>query len=63
MTTFIQFLEERCPSERKTSDTPYGFEEWVEELTTEELVDYAELYGRFCTLAGKEQMLREMKLV
>ena len=56
MTTFVQFLEERCPSD-------YGFEKWVKELTTEELVDYADLYGRFCTLAGKEQMLREMKLV
>lgn len=60
-TTFEEFLQNQCPGERHTNNSPEGFERWLEEQDVNDIMEYAEFYGRFCRIEGKEQILAEMQ--
>lgn len=43
-TTFEDFLSDKC--ECHTNNDPAGFENWLERLDSQEIMDYAEEYGK-----------------
>ncbi len=43
--TFEKFLQEKAPSEVHTNNSSEGFERWLENLDTQEVMDFAEEYG------------------
>jgi hypothetical protein len=59
MTTFEQFLIDRC--QVYTNNSPEGFENWLERQDTGDIMDYAEMYGMICRIEGKEDLLKELK--
>ena len=44
MKTFETYLQEQCPSEYATNNSPEGFERWLEQLDVQEVMDMAEVY-------------------
>ncbi len=44
--TFESYLEEVAPSEVHTNNSPEGFERWLEQLGNDELMQFAEYYGK-----------------
>jgi|LakMenE18May11ns_1017448.scaffolds.fasta_scaffold8727252_2 hypothetical protein len=54
MKTFEQFLEDKCPCH--TNNSPEGFERWLEQLDVQEVMDYAEDYGKYV----KEYVLQNL---
>lgn len=52
MKTFEEFLEDKCPCH--TNNSPEGFEKWLEQLDTQEVMDYAESYGELVYLEGQK---------
>ena len=57
MQTFEQYLMDRCPSH--TNNSPEGFERWVENLDVQEVIDYAESWGRIQVLESRAETLKE----
>jgi len=43
--SFEEFLCEKCPNENHTNNDPAGFERWLENLDTAEVMEFAEQYG------------------
>jgi len=43
--SFEDFLSDKCPTH--TNNSPEGFERWQEQLDVQEVMDYAEEYGRY----------------
>ena len=60
-TTFEEFLQNTCPSERHTNNDPEGFENWLEEQDVNDIMEYAEMYGKFCRNEGEQNLLNEIK--
>lgn len=54
MKTFEEYLEEIAPSEVHTNNDPAGFERWLEQLDTQEVMDYAQGYGEYAHDKGYE---------
>lgn len=50
--SFEEYLLEVAPSGVHTNNSPEGFERWLENLDTQEVMDYAEDYGNKMYLAG-----------
>ena len=61
MDSFEKFLEEKCPSERHTNNSPEGFERWLEEQDVANIMDYAEEYGRERYNKGRDDFRLELK--
>ena len=59
--TFEEFLQEICPDEYATNNSPEGFERWTDQLDILELMLFAEKYGQSQYLAGKDAVINEMK--
>lgn len=59
MQTFEQYLAEVCPSH--TNNSPEGFERWMENLDVQEVIDYAERWGKIQILEAQIQTLKEIK--
>ena len=63
MKTFEDFLSDRCHSH--TNNGPEGFERWLEDLDTQEVMDYAEDYGEYVYREGRiaemERILATLK--
>lgn len=47
---FEEFLESECPCH--TNNDPAGFENWLDDLDTEQLMNYADRYGNLKYLQG-----------
>lgn len=43
--TFEEFLQDKCDTH--TNNSPEGFEKWLEQLDTQEVMDYGEEYGKY----------------
>lgn len=43
--SFEEFLSDKC--ETHTNNSPEGFEKWLENLDTQEVMDYAQEYGKY----------------
>ena len=52
MKTFEEFLQNKCPCH--TNNSPEGFEKWLEQLDTQDIIDYAESYGELVYLEGQK---------
>ncbi len=59
MQTFEQYLMDRCPSH--TNNSPEGFERWMENLDVQEVIDYAESWGRLQIVEARLETLKECK--
>jgi len=46
MKTFETYVQEQCPGEYATNNSPEGFERWLEQLDVQEVMDMAEAYGK-----------------
>ena len=58
---FDSFLNERCPSELQTNNSPEGFEGWLEQLDTSEVMDLAEKYGEVMYWKGQLDLANELQ--
>jgi hypothetical protein len=57
--TFEDFLNDKCcPSELQTNNSPEGFERWLESLDVQDVIDYAEMFGKCRFLDGREYELK-----
>ena len=61
--TFEEFLEEIAPANVHTNNSPEGFETWLEQLDSQEIMDFAESYGRMKYLQGKIDAVNEKNLL
>jgi hypothetical protein len=59
MQTFEKYLEEVCHS--YTNNSPEGFERWMENLDVQEVIDYAERWGKIQILEAQIQTLKEIR--
>lgn len=50
---------DRCPSH--TNNSPEGFERWMENLDVQEVIDYAESWGRLQVIESRLETLKECK--
>lgn len=60
-TTFEQFLQNTCPGEVHTNNSPEGFENWLEQQDVNDIMEYAEMYGNLCRNEGQQNLLDEMR--
>lgn len=51
METFENFLSEKCDCH--TNNDPAGFENWLEQLDVQELMDWGQEFGEKCFEEGK----------
>ena len=50
MKTFEEFLQDICPCH--TNNSPEGFENWLADRDVQDIMDYAETYGKVCFNKG-----------
>jgi hypothetical protein len=67
-TTFEEFLQEIFMNLREIGGMPITkdnyedlYSSWCEQLDVQELIDYAEFYGRKCRIEGKEEILKNFE--
>ena len=56
--TFEEYLSDKCDCH--TNNDPAGFDNWLESLDTQEVIDYAEAYGKLMYKAGKVDQINEI---
>lgn len=57
--TFEQFLQEKhftTHPQLLDDDITDSYDTWVSQLDTQEVIDFAELYGKQCFIDGKEKV-------
>ena len=57
MKTFEEFLADICPCH--TNNGPEGYDRWVEQLDIQELIDYADSYGKIAYKTGAIDYIKE----
>jgi len=58
MKTFEEFLQDRCPCH--TNNSPEGFESWLADRDVQDIIDYAEDYGKTVFLDGKIEGIKQV---
>lgn len=56
--TFDEFLSDICDCH--TNNSPEGFENWLEQLDTQEIMDYAQAYGELQYEAGMQEAIKNL---
>lgn len=60
--TFEEFLQDRHSAvftQLLDDDIPDHFNNWMGEQDVDEIIEYADLYGRYRSLEGQQELLKE----
>ena len=58
--TFEEYLSDKCDCH--TNNDPAGFDNWVEALDVQDVIDFAEEYGKLMYEAGKKDNEQSQRL-
>ena len=59
--TFEDYLNNFCPSEMQTNNSSDGFERWLEDQDVNDIMEYAELYGKLKYNQGQTELINEIR--
>lgn len=57
---FEDFLSDKCDCH--TNNDPSGFDNWLERLDVQELMDWGQEFGEECFLKGRQEILKNIDI-